>query len=105
MPACICAGMHVCLCVCMPACLPVHACLHVCVVYVPQIFCPQKCYQSVEEIDPESDEVRLHPVAKKVLGSFFLVYNFLLKDSMKYVDDYRVALIKQQVMKKSGHVS
>lgn len=47
----------------------------------------------------------LNAVTKKVLQDIFLVLSFLFMDNMKHKDDYRVAIVKEQVRKKSGPVS
>ncbi|XP_063872986.1 Fanconi anemia group J protein homolog [Scylla paramamosain] len=50
----------------------------------------------------EEGEMSLNAVTKKVLQDIFLVLSFLFMDNMKHKDDYRVAIVKEQVRKKSG---
>ncbi|KAG0721054.1 Fanconi anemia group J [Chionoecetes opilio] len=57
---------------------------------------------SVVDVEEQEDEKRLSSVPKTVLENLFLVLRFLFFENMKYKDDYRVALVKEMVKKKSG---
>ncbi|MPC33978.1 Fanconi anemia group J [Portunus trituberculatus] len=63
----------------------------------------EQSFTTIDEMQPnEESEMTLNAVTKKVLHDFFLVFSFLFMEGMKHKDDYRVAIVKEQVRKKSS---
>lgn len=63
----------------------------------------ETCFTTLYDLQPtEEGQMTLNAVTKKVLQDIFLVLSFLFIDNMKHKDDYRIAIVKEQVRKKSG---